>query len=216
MIIMYEGGIGLTSTTHVNIDFMQMHCFYQGTWQNEILRFLDDSRLRSMEKRGRSAKRRRVALKFHKNLVCGLEFSFGQPMWHNLMSCKECLPCSLAAFSFVRPPAAEVAKNPEVKRQGWIFGYDDVVSIWDICMHLDNGCSTWSFLWHGCFHIGFELFVVRKSWMNGWELLALLHSGAWTGYSSIRLVCDGQELHIRTLLTLPGSSVCKLAFPIIP
>lgn len=52
--------------------------------------------------------------------------------------------------------------------------------------------------------------------MNGWELLALLHSGAWTGYSSTRLlVCDG--LHILTLLTVPiGNSVCKLAFRSIP
>lgn len=57
---------------------------------------------------------------------------------------------------------------------------------------------------------------VRKSWMNGWELLALLHSGAWTGYSSTRLlVCDG--LHVLTLLTVPtGNSVCKLAFRSIP
>ena len=36
-----------------------MHYLYQGTWQNEILRFLDDSRtdsrLRSIKKQGKSA-----------------------------------------------------------------------------------------------------------------------------------------------------------------
>lgn len=153
-----------------------MHYLYQGTWQNEILRFLDDSRLRSIKKQGKSA--------VCKDLVWAWILSVNPRCGRIWCDARSVFLVPRPRFpSCVRRLHKKLPKTLRWSVKGgssamtmwWAFGTFACTWIMDVQLGLSYGnVFTW-------------VLFVRKSWMNGWELLALLHSGAWTGYSSTRL-----------------------------